>query len=599
MDAVCLLLALLCSLSCCLWTATAEIEKNQVDLISYQACPPWLDHGNDTCRCKPFPTDFERFLCGKNESVMVRFGTCITWDDTINKSVITDCPYFSDSTCENPYYQIPPDVPSSNLTSFVCSQFHRQGVHCGRCKDGYGPAPLLNGANIACAKCYDYNYIWILYLMLQLFMITVLYFSFVFCEVRGTSSPLSVLGYFYQLIINAVISNTRLFSSIICVLKNIFAQIVLSVYAFWNLDFFRLSLPPTCVSSSLSNAQVLLFDCLIAFFPIFLTFVSCLLITLHNKDVSILVLLWKPFDKLITRFNKKTCKPMQSILSTFATFLLLSYSKILFTSISFLYGVPVFDNNKISVQGSPVLFYDASIKYFGHTHILYVCLSITSIVAFNILPPTILVLYTTKFFKRFLVRCGFCHWHSLAIIMDVFQGWYKDGTDGTYDYRAFSALYMVLRMCLASEFIIIFFLGNRLSSQCSSLPWVIPSVVHISLGCFYLAVKPYKKNWMNVVDGLVLIVLGGAALLLLLIPSVAILLTTVPMMVVLLFAAWRLLQRLNVIRLFMSVCTKASACLARLTVVQIHNNEDSFVDTDHHRLLESAAGHRSSYTPLQ
>ena len=598
MNVVCLLLVFGCSFSYCLWTTPVTAEY-QPDLISQrQSCPPWLDHGEDDCRCEPFPTDSERFLCGKNESVKVRFGTCITWDDAINRSLITDCPYFSDSMCEDSYYQIPSDVPSSNLTSVVCSQFHRQGVHCGHCTKGYGPAPLLNGANISCAKCYDYNYIWILYLLLQLFMITVLYFTFVFCEVKGISSPLSVLAYFYQLIINAVISNTRLFSSIVCILRNVFAQIVLSIYAFWNLDFFRLSLPPTCVSSSMSNVQVLLFDYVIAFFPIFLTFMSYLLITLHNRNVSILVLLWRPIDKLISCFSNKTSNPLESILSTFATFLLLSYSKILFTSISFLYGVPVFDNNENSVKGSPVLFYDASIQYFGRTHILYVCLSIMSIVVFNVFPPTILALYTTKFFKSCLGRCGFRHWHSLAIIMDVFQGWYKDGTEGTRDYRAFSALYMVLRMSLAGEFIIILFIGNGLSTQYSNLTWVIPSIVHISLGCFYLTVKPYKKNWMNVVDGLVLVVMGVVCLSLQLVPTIAILLTTFPLIATLLFATWRLFQRLIAIRCFASCCAKATTFLARMTFLQIQNNEDGFVDTDRHRLLESAAGYRGSYTPL-
>ena len=33
--------------------------------------------------------------------------------------------------------------------------------------------------------------------------------------------------------------------------------------------------------------------------------------------------------------------------------------------------------------------------------------------------------------------------------MDVFQGWYKDGTEGTYDYRSLSALYMILRIVLS------------------------------------------------------------------------------------------------------------------------------------------------------
>ena len=38
------------------------------------------------------------------------------------------------------------------------------------------------------------------------------------------------------------------------------------------------------------------------------------------------------------------------------------------------------------------------------------------------------------------------------LVMDVFQGWYKDGTEGTYDYRPLSALYMILRIVLFFAF---------------------------------------------------------------------------------------------------------------------------------------------------
>ena len=39
------------------------------------------------------------------------------------------------------------------------------------------------------------------------------------------------------------------------------------------------------------------------------------------------------------------------------------------------------------------------------------------------------------------------------MITDTFQGWYKDGTEDTYDYRPLSALYMLLRISLVGEFL--------------------------------------------------------------------------------------------------------------------------------------------------
>ena len=47
------------------------------------------------------------------------------------------------------------------------------------------------------------------------------------------------------------------------------------------------------------------------------------------------------------------------------------------------------------------------------------------------------------------------------MIMDTFQGWYKDGTEGTYDYRPLSALYMLLRMALVGEFLAVIALSPK------------------------------------------------------------------------------------------------------------------------------------------
>ena len=51
------------------------------------------------------------------------------------------------------------------------------------------------------------------------------------------------------------------------------------------------------------------------------------------------------------------------------------------------------------------------------------------------MPPLLLLLYPIHLFRRLFICCGFRRWDILPVIMDTFQGWYKDGTEGTYDYR--------------------------------------------------------------------------------------------------------------------------------------------------------------------
>ena len=91
------------------------------------------------------------------------------------------------------------------------------------------------------------------------------------------------------------------------------------------------------------------------------------------------------------------------------------------------------------------------------------------------------------------------------MIMDTFQGWYKDGTEGTYDYRPLSALYMLLRVGLVGEFLTVIALSPQSSGD---LKWFITGYFHIALGSLFLIAKPYKKKWMNNIDGLILTVIG-------------------------------------------------------------------------------------------
>ena len=87
------------------------------------------------------------------------------------------------------------------------------------------------------------------------------------------------------------------------------------------------------------------------------------------------------------------------------------------------------------------------------------------------------------------------------MIMDTFQGWYKDGTEGTYDYRPLPALYMLLRIGLVGEFLTVVHISLQDGGE---MKWIVTGLLHVLLGNLFLIAKPYKKQWMNIVDGLIL-----------------------------------------------------------------------------------------------
>jgi hypothetical protein len=63
----------------------------------------------------------------------------------------------------------------------------------------------------------------------------------------------------------------------------------------------------------------------------------------------------------------------------------------------------------------------------------YVVLALTIIAVFVVLPPLLLLLYPTRVFRGCLRFMGFRRWDILHLVMDIFQGWFKDKTENQYN----------------------------------------------------------------------------------------------------------------------------------------------------------------------
>ena len=85
-----------------------------------------------------------------------------------------------------------------------------------------------------------------------------------------------------------------------------------------------------------------------------------------------------------------------------------------------------------------------TVPYFSTTHLPFTILAIAVSLTFTALPPLLLVLYP---FQKML-GCLKIRWHALHISADVFQGCYKNRTDGKNDYRYFAALYFTVRISI-------------------------------------------------------------------------------------------------------------------------------------------------------
>ena len=87
----------------------------------------------------------------------------------------------------------------------------------------------------------------------------------------------------------------------------------------------------------------------------------------------------------------------------------------------------------------------------------------------------------------------------LCTFVKSFQGQYKDGTNGMRDFRMVSASFLTLRVLI----LFLFLNHHRLPSHTSELQGVLIACAT----CFHAITKPYKLNFMNNVDIVILFLL--------------------------------------------------------------------------------------------
>ena len=99
---------------------------------------------------------------------------------------------------------------------------------------------------------------------------------------------------------------------------------------------------------------------------------------------------------------------------------------------------------------------------------------------FIFLPLLFSVLHPLKCFKRYTGK-----WPALHICLDSFQGYFKDGTDGTHDCRCFSSLYLFTRIALFATY----------SFMKNTYFYPFASILLLFLAALVTVVQPFKQQF--------------------------------------------------------------------------------------------------------
>ena len=455
-----------------------------------EQCPPWYkpvyDNGSSTTTCECGDSLGGIVFCDSSHDhyesyVLVCF--CMTHIEENNSAdsvVVGHCLY----ACYYGFYYRITDLNS------VCADFNRTGQLCGRCIEGF--APPVYSFHLYCVECEDHTNNWLKYAAVAFGPLTLFLFIVIIFRISVTSAPMNTFVLVSQVIASPQL--TRLVAGFTNGALLTVAQVFLSLFGIWNLDFFRLVYTPFCLNPSVTTIQTIALDYIVAVYPLLLIAVAYTLVVLHDSDFRLVVWLWKPFHACLSWFRRHW-NIRTSLIDAFATFLLLSYVKFLFVSLDLLVPTALYKEDGKTLD-TLYLYYNGTVELFGSEHRPYAIVAILVLSVFGILPLLLLCLYPCRCFQKCLNCCGL-QCFALHVFMDAFQGCYKDGTGNTRDCRYFSAIFMMVRILLAVAY----------AATLNSYFYVIIAIIFTMLAFSLIAIQPYKNPIYNRVNTFLILTL--------------------------------------------------------------------------------------------
>ena len=468
------------------YLSTPRLSRNEDN-----QCPPWTYYNASIQQCKCY-SDVKfggRYIarCNEQESLL-GYNYCMTYDEESGTSTVSYCRYFT-LQGHNIFRPGLIDLPDniSELNEYMCGPMNRKGIACSECIDGYGPS--VTSLKFQCSTCSSVWYGVLIYLLIEIVPVTIFYVIVLLFQLNLTTAPM--LGFIFNC--NYIINLTT-FHPIISNEAQAYTKVITLLYGIWTLDFFRYAIPPFCVSSKLTNIHIIYLQSLSTFFPYLLIAITWLLIKLHSNDCKVVVWMWKKLDKAILKHIKVQRNSGRTVIDAFATFFLLSFAKL---SATFLIPLIPFTLTKVSsynISRSQTIhsFVDSRTNYVSGANIAAVVVS-SGILLFALLPPVfIIALYPIRTFRKLMLKC--CHRRficTLNFFVDKYHSCYKDGLDGGKDMRSFAALYFFATILTYTVWFI-------------SYSYLSLAIVPGGYSLMIAIVQPYKKQYMTVIDSLLL-----------------------------------------------------------------------------------------------
>ncbi len=400
-------------------------------------CPVWTFYNetSNKCQCGSSLDGLVECVSSENGhfSVSVLFCYCMTYNQRTKEVTVgqclKNCRFHGKFHCQGKTMLHSEDYRDLNWE--VCGSINRAGHLCGDCIEGYGP-PVYSYLQ-DCVKCNqsDYKFNIMKYIVIAYGPLTLFYLFIILFKISITSHQMIAFVFVCQIItfpsfLKAYFATQK---------PNVFLNIFLSGISLWNMDFFRSIYAPFCLHSKLNRMHVVALDYLVAIYPLFLILVTYIAVVLHDR-YPLIVFICKPIHKFFT-FIRKEWSIRGSLIQGFASFLVLSYVKILNVSFELLSFVRPLDVNG-GYTNTTYLYMAGTLEYFALEHLPFGILAVIMFTVFNIAPVVVIFLYPYHWFRRCFLWGK--HSQGLHFLMEAFHGYYK--SKPKY-YQSFAAAYFV------------------------------------------------------------------------------------------------------------------------------------------------------------
>ena len=467
--------------------------------VKFQKCPPGFQFNNKKHICDCAGDYNKQLICDQRNFRAKLLRT--SWigpkpNADSDELFVAFSPYVMRTTLDESIL-LPPVFDLDMLNKDLCGKLNRKGALCGECMSGYGVS--VNTNDYRCVKCnaQSQNYNWLYYVVSEFVPVTVFsVFVFLFSNII-THGPMNSFIFFSQIITSTVQMNAYGLTPIRKTVKNfdIFQDIYMIPYDFWNLKFFHSTFHGFCLSPNLGTLAVLMLGYVTALYPLLIVVVIMFFLNLYNRGVRGVVAFVRPIHYCLARFKQLTTLKF-SATSGMAVFILMSYHK--FACVSFNL-IPFYHLYDAEGNQNEAVFYHQGSTLFPEEGILYFITAIIVLSTFGIIPPIILV-YPSLLKLLEWCRCirscvqieKYYPTSKVQAFLDEFHGCYKNGNEnGKLDCRWFASFYFSLRIFLLLVF-----------SQTNTWQQLYLSQSMIFLFCtiLFALIRPYREDWINNVD---------------------------------------------------------------------------------------------------